>query len=66
MNVGGGRHNPDLCTLRGWGDMYVHVFDIRFVTCHIAGTAVDLTVPMEDYHEYVRLVREYRQAHPLE
>ena len=31
-----------------------------------AGTAVDLTVPMEDYHECVRLVREYRQAHPLE
>ena len=25
-----------------------------------AGTAVDLTVPMEDYHECVRLVREYR------
>ena len=31
-----------------------------------AGTAVDLTVPMEDYHECVRLVREYRRAHPLE
>ena len=30
-----------------------------------AGTAVDLTVPMEDYHECVRLVREYRRAHPL-
>jgi hypothetical protein len=30
------------------------------------GTAVDLTVPMEDYHECVRLVREYRRAHPLE
>ena len=31
-----------------------------------AGTAVDLTVPMEDYHECVRLVREYRQDHPIE
>ena len=31
-----------------------------------AGAAVDLTVPMEDYHECVRLVREYRRAHPLE
>ena len=36
-----------------------------------AGTAVDLTVPMEDYHYHyhewcVRLVREYRRAHPLE
>ena len=31
-----------------------------------AGTAVDLTVPMEDYHECVRLVRGYRRAHPLE
>ena len=31
-----------------------------------AGTAVVLTVPMEDYHERVRLVREYRRAHPLE
>ena len=31
-----------------------------------AGTAVDLTVPMEDYHECVRLVREYRRAHPFE
>ena len=31
-----------------------------------AGTAVDLTLPMEDYHECVRLVREYRRAHPLE
>ncbi len=30
------------------------------------GTAVDLTVPMNDYHECVRLVREYRRAHPLE
>ena len=30
-----------------------------------AGTAVVLTVPMEDYHECVRLVREYRRAHPL-
>ena len=30
-----------------------------------AGAVVDLTVPMEDYHEYVRLVREYRQAYPL-
>ena len=30
-----------------------------------AGTAVDLTVPMEDYHECVRLVREYRRALPL-
>ena len=30
-----------------------------------AGAVVDLTVPMEDYHECVRLVREYRQAHPL-
>ena len=33
-----------------------------------AGAAVDLTVPMEDYHECVRLVRvrEYRQDHPIE
>ena len=33
-----------------------------------AGTAVDLTVPMEDYHECVRQVRdrEYRQDHPIE
>ena len=31
-----------------------------------AGTAVVLTVPMEDYHECVRQVREYRRAHPLE
>ena len=31
-----------------------------------AGAAVVLTVPMEDYHECVRLVREYRRAHPLE
>ena len=31
-----------------------------------AGAAVDLTVPMEDYHECVRLVREYRRAHPFE
>ena len=31
-----------------------------------AGTAVDLTVPMEDYHECVRLVREYRRDHPIE
>ena len=30
-----------------------------------AGTAVDLTVPMEDYHECVRLVREYRRDHPI-
>ena len=30
-----------------------------------AGTEVDLTAPMEDYHERVRLVREYRRAHPL-
>jgi len=30
-----------------------------------AGTAVVLTVPMEDYHECVRLVREYRRALPL-
>ena len=28
--------------------------------------AMDLIVPMEDYHECVRLVREYRRAHPLE
>ena len=28
-----------------------------------AGAAVDLTVPMEDYHECVRLVREYRRDH---
>ena len=31
-----------------------------------AGAAVDLTVPMEDYHECVRLVREYRRARPFE
>ena len=31
-----------------------------------AGKAVDLTVPTEDYHKCVRLVREYRRAHPLE
>ncbi len=31
-----------------------------------AGTAVDLTVPMEGYHECVRLVREYRQVHPAQ
>ena len=30
------------------------------------GAAVDLTAPMEDYHECVRLVKEYRRAHPLE
>ncbi len=30
-----------------------------------AGTAVDLTVPMEDYHECVRLVKEYMRAHPF-
>ena len=30
-----------------------------------AGAAVDLTAPMEDYHECVRLVREHRRAHPL-
>ena len=30
-----------------------------------AGTAVVLTVPMEDYHECVRLVREYRRDHPI-
>ena len=30
-----------------------------------AGTAVDLTVPMEDYHECVRLVREYRRIGEL-
>ena len=31
-----------------------------------AGTTVDLTVPMEDYHECVILVREYRQDYPIE
>ena len=31
-----------------------------------AGTAVDLTVPMEDHHECVRLIREYRRDHPIE
>ena len=44
-----------------------YIFDIRYPFRHLSldRTAVDLTVPMEDYHECVRLVREYRQAHPL-
>ena len=30
-----------------------------------AGAAVDLTAPMEDYHERVRLDRERRRGHPI-
>ena len=31
-----------------------------------AGAAVDLTAPIEDYHECARLVREHRRDHPIE
>ena len=50
---------------RGWND-YKPEHTGKRKRQKNAGTAVDLTVPMEDYHECVRLVREYRRAHPLE
>ena len=31
------RHNPNLCTLDGWGD----TFDIRFITCQFYGRFSD-------------------------
>ena len=47
---------------RGWND-YKPEHTGKRKRQKNAGTAVDLTVPMEDYHECVRLVREYRRAH---
>ena len=44
---------------RGWND-YKPEHTGKRKRQKNAGTAVDLTVPMEDYHECVRLVREYR------
>ena len=50
---------------RGWND-YQPEHNGKRKRQKDAGTAVDLTVPMKDYHECVRLVREYRRDHPIE
>ena len=51
----GGRHNPYLCTLDGWGD----TFDIRFVNCHITAFFSSLQTQIRKSGAYNTKRQEY-------